>query len=160
MFLFHGIDDDGGYSSIPSPELGSHLEYMNSNITDYWIATFDHVVKYIKERNAVSLTEFVISPDSLQLTVSDNLDDTIYDVPVSIRRILPSNWKDARVYDNKELIPSEIIMVEAERYLVFDAIPDRGQIYLSKYGKTINMVRNSGDKGPIGPIPCSLPGDL
>jgi len=77
---------------LQSSELGLHLDYMNSNIADYWIATFGHVVKYIKERNVISLAETVITSDSLQLSVSDNLDDAIYNVPVTIRRLLPSTW--------------------------------------------------------------------
>jgi hypothetical protein len=78
VFLFYGIDDDGGYSPFFSSELTIHMDYMNSSAADYWIATFGRVVKYIKERNTVSLTESVITPDSFRLTVSDNPDNEIY----------------------------------------------------------------------------------
>ncbi len=131
VFLFHGIDDDGGYSPFQSSELGLHLDYMNSHIADYWIATFGQVVKYIKERDAISLIETVITPDSLQLSVTDNMDDALYNVPVTIRRVLPRAWKNARIYVNNRLIPCNISPAGNVKYVTFEAVPDEGLIYLS-----------------------------
>lgn len=132
VFLLHGIDNDGGYSPLQSSELAAHLAYMNTNTADYWVATFAEAVKYIRERNAVSLTETAVTTDSLRLTVSDNLVDSVYNVPVTVRRALPSTWSNARVYLGNAVVASTITTVGGNRYIVFDAIPDRGEIRLAK----------------------------
>ncbi|RZK52922.1 MAG: hypothetical protein EOO59_13055, partial [Hymenobacter sp.] len=71
VFLTHGINGDGGYSPTQSTELAAHLAYMNTNSADFWVGTFADVVKYIKERNAATLTETTISATQLNLTVAD-----------------------------------------------------------------------------------------
>ncbi|HTF82105.1 MAG TPA: glycosyl hydrolase family 8, partial [Cytophagales bacterium] len=131
VLLLHGIDGDGGYSPISSSVLGSHLSYVNTNAADYWVGTFGHVVKYIKERNALSITEAAITTDSLRITPTDNLDNSIYDVPVTIRRQLPSGWTEAKVYLGAALQASSIVTVNSIKYVEFDVVPDKGVYSLS-----------------------------
>ncbi|ALI98945.1 hypothetical protein DC20_08090 [Rufibacter tibetensis] len=132
VFLMHGIDNDGGYSPLASAELASHLSYMNTNAADYWVATFANVVKYIKERNAVSLTEISLAPDSLQLTVQDNLEDNLYNVAITVRRQLPADWNNAKVYINRQLVSSTSSTVGGLRYVMFDVVPNGGEVHLAK----------------------------
>jgi len=136
VFLTHGIDNDGGYSPTQSTELASHLSYMNTNIADFWVAPFGTVVKYIKERNVASVTETVITSDSLKVVVADNLDNTIYNVPITIRRLLPNGWTNPKVYLNSAVIPSTLSTVSGKTYIIFDAIPNQGNIYLADKGTT------------------------
>lgn len=135
VFLLHGIDDDGGYSATQSSVLKSHLAYMNTNKADYWIGTFANVVKYIKERNALSLTEATINTDSLQLTAADNLDNATYNVPITVRRALPTTWQNAKVYAGNKLIASSVSTINSKKYVTFDLVPDEATIYLSNPNK-------------------------
>lgn len=132
VFLIHGIDDDRGFSPLKSTELAAHLKYMNDHAKDYWVGTFGDVVKYIKERNAIKLSEVIVSADSLKLTVSDNLDKSVYNVPVSIRRKLPEGWKSAQVFTAGKQIKSEIVTTENGKFVVFDAVPGQNDIFLAK----------------------------
>lgn len=134
VFLTHGINADGGYSPTQSTELAAHLAYMNANIADYWVATFAEVVKYIRERNAVSLTETTVSPDELTLVVADNLADNVYNVPVTVRRQLPAAWPGATVMLGATPVASTIATVNGARYIVFDVVPDQGTLRLTKTG--------------------------
>jgi len=136
VFLTHGIDNDGGYSPTQSTEIASHLSYMNTNIADYWIAPFGTVVKYIKERNVASVAETVITSDSLKVVVADNLDNTIYNVPITIRRLMPTGWTNPKVYLNSTVIPSTVTTVSGKTYIVFDAVPNQGNIYLADKATT------------------------
>jgi hypothetical protein len=131
VFLTHGIDNDGGYSPTQSSEIKTHLTYVNTNTVDFWVATFGNVVKYIKERNASSLTETTITGDSLKLVVADNLDNTIYNVPITVRRVLPSGWQNPKVYMNGKLATSALSVVSGTTYIVFDVVPDQGNVYLA-----------------------------
>ena len=157
VFLIHGIDNDGGYSPTQSSELATHLSYINTNSADYWVDTFGNIVKYIKERNALLLTETEVTTDSLQLAVSDNLDDAIYNVPVTIRRSLPSTWQNARVYLNNKLVSSSISIIGTNKYIVFDVIPDQGNLFLAKSNEVILGYKELKNITPmhIGPNPFS-----
>ena len=55
VLLMHGIDNDGGYSPVPSVELKASLEYLSANKDTYWVDTFVNIVRYIKERDSVSI---------------------------------------------------------------------------------------------------------
>jgi hypothetical protein len=131
VFLIHGIDDDGGYSPTQSSEIKTHLAYVNANLPNFWIGTFANVVKYIKERNALSLVETAINPDSLQIKATANLDNTIYNVPVSVRRLVPTGWNNPKVYINNRLITSSILSLNGSSYIQFDVIPDGSVIALA-----------------------------
>lgn len=141
VFLMHGIDNDGGYSPIASSELSDHLSFMNTNKEDYWVATFAEAIKYIKERNAVSLTETPVNADSLLLSVQDGLDNAIYNVPITIRRQLPAGWQNARVYVNKQGVDSEIKTVGNQSYIEFDVVPDQGTIALANSHRVITGLK-------------------
>lgn len=126
VFLIHGIDNDGGYSPLASSVLGSHLSYVNTNAADYWVGTFLNVVKYIKERNALNISETTVNNDSLRLIPTDNLDNSIYDAAVTVRRQLPSGWTEAKVYLGNILQTSSIVTVNNVKYIEFDVVPDKG----------------------------------
>lgn len=132
VFLTHGIDNDGGYSPTQSTEITAHLAYMDANRADYWVGTFSEVVKYIKERNALSLTETAITADSLSLVASDNLSNTVYNVPVTVRRRLPTTWTNARVSVGSTTVPSAISTVAGVQYIVFEVVPDQGPVHVAK----------------------------
>jgi oligosaccharide reducing-end xylanase len=93
VFLTHAINGDQGYSPTQSTDLASHLAFVNANSGDYWVAPFKTVAKYIKERNAATFSETTITTDSLKVTITDNLDNTIYNEAITIRRALPSGWR-------------------------------------------------------------------
>lgn len=128
--LIHAIDDESGYSPTSSTELAMHLKYVDDNRTDYWVAPFGTIVKYIKERDAVSVSEISLTTDSLQLTVSDHLDDAIYNVPISIRREMPPGWQNARVFINNHVVSSSIVTFATTKFILFDVVPDQADVFL------------------------------
>jgi len=137
VFLFHGIDNDGGYSPFSSTELNTHLQYMNTNYSDYWIGTFANVSKYIQERNNVSISENNITSDSIEVTISDNLDNSIYNANLSIRREIPASWEGANVYANNTKINSQEISSNGKTYVEFEAIPDSETIHIANTAQKI-----------------------
>ena len=132
VLLIHGIDDDGGYSPLPSKTLKESLEYLNDRKDKFWVSTFGNVVRYIKERNAVSVTELSNKDTSITLKVTDNLDDAIYNYPITIRRPLPRDWSTAYVLHNSTAVNAHIVEVDSKKYVMFDVVPDGGDIILSK----------------------------
>jgi oligosaccharide reducing-end xylanase len=153
VFLIHGIDDDGGYSPILSAELDTHLIFVNNNTSDYWVTTFLDAVKYIRERNGLSIAETEITSDSIQIIPTDILNDTIYNLPVTVKRKLPAGWSGAKVYYRNSVLNSNLSAVGETNYISFDLIPDQGNWYLVKEPGTSNAQDNLNAEIRLSPNP-------
>jgi oligosaccharide reducing-end xylanase len=153
VFLIHGIDDDGGYSPLLSAELDTHLIYVNNNSSDYWVTTFLNAVKYIRERNSLSIAETAISPDSIQILPTDVLNDTIYNLPVTVKRKLPAGWSDAKVYQGRSLLNTSLTAVGETKYISFDLTPDKGIWYLVNEPGTSKVRKNLQAEIRLSPNP-------
>jgi len=137
VFLIHGVDNDGGYSPISSSAIKSNLDYIAEKDSLVWVSTFSNIVRYIKERNAATITEKSVLEKSITLTLTDSLTDSIYNVPITLRRPLPSTWTDATVVQNSKQLSSSIVTLTSSKYIVFDAIPDSGDICITESSTAI-----------------------
>jgi hypothetical protein len=137
VYLFHGIDSDGGYSPIASPELRKSVAYLAARKPKFWVTTFLNATLYSKERNAVTVTETATTESSMTLQVTDNLVDSIYNYPLSIRRPLPQGWPSATVMQKEVAVPFRIVQVDTVVYLTFDVVPDAGEVKILKSTTTV-----------------------
>lgn len=132
VYLFHGIDDDGGFSPVTSKALTEHLHFLKSNQDLYWVDTFVNISKYIKERDAVVINNVSVNKDLFVAKITDTLQDTIYNIPLSLRKEIPMSWDTIQVMQNDNQVNFKIEKMEAKKYVVFEAIPDRGIIKIQK----------------------------
>ena|ERR1035437_3645239 len=105
---------------------------MAANAAKFWVNTFGNVVRYIKERNAVSLNELSVKSRRITLQLTDSLDNSIYNYPVSIRRPLPNLWKGASVTQGRVKLKVTTVNLNSTNYILFDAIPNAGTIAIKK----------------------------
>jgi oligosaccharide reducing-end xylanase len=132
VYLIHAIDNDKGYSPLPGATLQASLDYLSTNQSKFWVETFGHVVCYIRERNAASVVETANTGDRITLQVTDNLDDSIYNHPITLRRPLPSGWPAASVSQNEKAIPAQFVNLNSTNYVMFDVVPNGGDVTLTK----------------------------
>ena len=132
IYLIHAINDDNGYSPLAEEYLDGSLLYLKNNSNKFWVESFGNVARYIKERNCISIIEKNRIDTAITITVSDTLDNNIFNYPVSIRRSLPENWTSAKAFQNGKLITDTVITINTIKYIVFNAIPDRGDVLLIK----------------------------
>jgi peptidoglycan/xylan/chitin deacetylase (PgdA/CDA1 family) len=132
VYLIHGTDGDGGYSDLSTTALRGGLDYLDANRNKFWVSTFGNVVRYIRERNSVSVQEVEIYTDSILVGITDTLNNQIYNYPVSISRILPIDWPNAMAWQNGQKVNSKVETTGNEKYVIFDAIPDTGNVTIIK----------------------------
>jgi Polysaccharide deacetylase len=133
VFLIHGIDNDGGYSPITTAALQGSVDYMSANKDKFWVETFGNVARYILERNAASVKETAAGNDSIALQVTDDLDKSIFNYPITLRRPLPENWPAAAVSKNNKPVDAQIVEVASKKYVMFDVVPNGGNVIISKH---------------------------
>jgi peptidoglycan-N-acetylglucosamine deacetylase len=145
VYLVHAIDSEAGYSPISSTVLNGTLQYLDTHRSTFWVNNFLNVVKYIKERNDASVSETYNTGDSITLSVTDTLSNTIYNYPITIRRPMPSGWLAAKVSQNGLPVNYSIVKVGSVKYLMFDVVPDGGDVVLSE-----DLYGNFTDPNTIG----------
>ncbi|MCX7987001.1 MAG: polysaccharide deacetylase family protein [Bacteroidales bacterium] len=147
VFLIHGIDNDGGYSPIPSSELQKSLLYLEPRTAKYWVTTFKAATLYSKERDAAQVTLISASDDQIELSIVDTLPDSLYNQSLTLRCILPQNWPSVVVKQNEQTVFSRIVKRDTSIFIEFDAVPDGGLVVLKK------------DNTPVVPEVDSIPPD-
>lgn len=131
VWLIHGIDDDPACCPITSTNLQSHLDYVTGDTNKWWIETFGNVCRYIQERDAAVLTVVSNGESSITLRLTHNLDNAIFNHPVTLRRPLPDGWLAAGITQNGAAVPSQVLKGK----LVFEAVPNGGDVVLAKLAK-------------------------
>lgn len=131
VYLIHGIDNDGGYSPLESTVLQGSIDFYKENADLFWVDTFSNVARYIRERDDATVTELSSSADSLVVSLTDTLDNAIYNVPVTLRRTLPEGWTSAAVSQAGAPVTSEIVTVGETTYVQFNAVPDAGNVTIA-----------------------------
>jgi peptidoglycan/xylan/chitin deacetylase (PgdA/CDA1 family) len=132
VYLIHAIDGDNGYSPTASSLLQATVNYFSTNQSTYWVQTFGNVVRYIQERNAVSLSETIYPDLTMVDQVTDNLDNSIYNYPVTFRRPLPPGWSSIVVLQNNQAVNAQVVMVDTNKYIMFDAVPNAGDVTIEQ----------------------------
>jgi hypothetical protein len=132
VYLIHAIDNDNGYSPLTSTCLDSSLLYLKNNESKFWVESFGNVVRYIRERNCLTVQEKSSTDTLITIAVTDTLNNEIFNYPVSIRRVLPDNWSSARAFQNGKSIIDTLFEIDSVKYIEFHVIPDSGDVLLSR----------------------------
>jgi oligosaccharide reducing-end xylanase len=143
VFLIHAIDGESGYSPTSSTQLRGALDSLKTHTDTYWVSSFVNVARYIKERNSVSVKEVAVSDSAFTVRVTDSLPDSIYTTPVTIRRPLPANWTAATLTQAGTAIEAQIVVDNSVKYIMFDVVPDKGDIVFRK-SLTTSIKRTGG----------------
>ncbi|MBN1309282.1 MAG: polysaccharide deacetylase family protein [Chitinispirillaceae bacterium] len=156
VYLHHGIDDqqDHSWAWTSSASLGNHIDYLNRNRDKFWVETFGNVARYIKERDAVSVSVKSTGDNSITVAVTDNLPDSIFNYPLSIRRPLPEGWTNVYVIQGGKEVKDTIVTVNSKKHLMFQVLPDAGDVVIAKEPVAVTG-RSSGPQA-VGASPVKL----
>ena len=67
-----------------------------------------NAILYSKERDAASIKELTNTSNEITLTLTDNLDNSIYNYPLTLSRELPDGWSSVSVMQGGKEIESNI----------------------------------------------------
>ena len=136
VFLFHNIRDNGSGNTVSKANASELFEYIGrmQNDNKVWCATYEDAILYTHEYDSASAT--VVQDDNgIVLTLTDELDDDIYNYALSIRiEIVESDWE--KVLQTNPDGSTEILTVMKDKegaYVMASAVPDAGDVLLTKY---------------------------
>ncbi len=95
-----------------------------------WIGTFPAVAKYGQERDTATLKTVSSDAKLIAFSLSDKMDDTLFDEPLTIKVRLPGAWKTFRAAQGGKPVAARVVQHEGAAFALVDAVPDRGEIVL------------------------------
>ena len=130
VLYFHSLLGaiENGWGSYEIGMFTTYLDYLQQK--NLWVGTFGSAVKYLKERSSATLSVYSSSSDQMVLSLSDSLDDAVYNQPLTLRSEVPSGWASVKIEQGSSSIEVPSTVEGTTRVVYYNALPDRGLITL------------------------------
>ena len=128
---------NGGWVSTHYHQIGGSkdsIDGMLARLVPYlksgklWSATFAAAAQYGQERDTATLTMGNVGRDAITFTLTDRMNDLLFDHALTVKIKVDSTWTAARAYQNGKEMNARVVTDGGETYLFVDAIPDRGEV--------------------------------
>jgi len=132
VLTFHGVDGIG-YEPKSSAELREFFSYIKSNENRVWVATFRDVVKYIRQRDASSVTQIMENLEREDMStgkkivvgLKHNLDKEIYNYPLTLKSYLPQGWSEVSVTQGGTTLTYKKFSDKGGNYIIYNVLPNK-----------------------------------
>ena len=118
------------YVKPPYDTVLPKLEFYQANRAKFWFGLFGDVARYGQERDTSTLAIKESVADRIILSLTDRMDDRLYDFPLTVKIRLPDSWQGVSAQQAGKAVTSRIVMHEGARHALVDAVPDKGEIVL------------------------------
>jgi hypothetical protein len=122
VLVSHGVDGIG-WEPKTHAEITEYLAYMKSNENTLWIATFQDVAKYMRERTHADVQSYT-DGEAISVVLRQSLTDLSYDLPLTLKTSVPSEWQrvEARQANRSQVVP--VLHDVAHSYVLYQAVPN------------------------------------
>jgi len=125
VLLCHGVKDDA------KPGVLKICDYLHEHKDDVWIGLFTEVAQYGQERDTAKLTVTASSDSKTALTLTDEMDDKLFDFPLTVKVRLPEAWTAVAAVQGDKPVEAKIVEHEGGKFALVKAVPDRGAVTLT-----------------------------
>jgi hypothetical protein len=144
-----GLIATGAWNPISNEWFTDLCEWLhNKSIsTEVWVETISNVTRYIKERDNYYYTILNQNETQIKMLISDNLDDEIYNYPLTIFVKVPDIWEYALMIQGERIDTLNVFVNDSGKVVMADLIPDGGVVSLYKMnisgiGNSYNLVND------------------
>ena len=122
---YHGLYTDANKQAVRDV-----LAHVKSKEADVWVGTFTEVAQYAQEYASATLVNISATANSLQFTLKDQMNDSWFDQPLTVKVRLPDGWSGSAVNATQSgaAIASSVLNHGGKAYALIDAVPDRGVV--------------------------------
>ena len=142
----HGNNYEG-WGAPPLSVYDGFYGYVAENRDIVWVDTMGTIGEYMKERNNSTIRLISSTATSYAISLTDTLDNSIYDQTLTVRTNIPANWAGVRVKQGGAVLASRIETGDGGKYVYYNALPDAGDIVISKVSGGNNGGNNTGNNG-------------
>lgn len=122
VLVSHGVDGIGWEPKTHS-EIHEYLAHMKSRENELWIATFQDVAKYMRERMHADVRWYA-DGDAISLVLRQSLSDVSYDLPLTLKTLVPFEWQRVEVRQGGRSQIVQVIHDQGRGYVLYQAVPN------------------------------------
>jgi peptidoglycan/xylan/chitin deacetylase (PgdA/CDA1 family) len=130
VLVFHGVDGVG-WKPKTGAELKDYFGYINSKKHSLWVATFQDVTKYIRERRQSAVGSYT-DGEVISVVLRSELTELSYDLPLTLKTYVPNEWKTVEVRQGEQRKQVEVVRANGAEYVLFQAMPNAEVVRLSR----------------------------
>jgi len=128
VLVSHGVDGIG-WEPKTHAEITEYLAYMKSKENTLWIATFQDVAKYMRERVHADVQSYT-DGDAITVVLRQSLTDLSYDLPLTLKTSVPSGWQRVEAGQGSRSQVVQVLQDQAHNYVLYQAVPNAEVIKL------------------------------
>ena len=157
-------NNKGGWCSVHWHGINSSsavlLEQIFASLYDLseqrllWVDLFANVAMYGQERDTSTLTVTSTGANSISFTLTDRMNDLLYDFPLTVAIRVDDTWQAAAATQGGREIEVEVLEKDGATYLMVQAVPDRGAVTVRRMA----VEDLSQSEGLISLVPADLSG--
>jgi peptidoglycan/xylan/chitin deacetylase (PgdA/CDA1 family) len=130
VLVVHGVDGVG-WKPLTGAELKDYFGYIGSKGQSLWVATFQDVTKYIRERTHAAVATYLGSK-AISVVLRSDLTELGYDLPLTLKTYVPKEWKTVEVRQGTQSKRVEVARENDADYILYQATPNSESITLSE----------------------------
>ncbi len=96
-----------------------------------WAALFADAAMYGQERDTAVLSIKEKTDTSYTFAITDEMDDSIFTYPLTVKIRIPDTWSEVSAYQSGEAVNVVIKEAAGKKYALVDAVPDKGDVKVS-----------------------------
>ena len=129
---------------IHSSYVSTISKYEHIKRFGVWAASYNDLMKYLKESQAATVTIVEHNDSTIVVSVTDSLDDYMFDQAITVKVDIPNNWTSVSVVQGDKEIPLvdysdykqsgnmyNVSCAINDGYLYVDIVPDRGNVVIT-----------------------------
>jgi len=116
---------------------------QRSDSNEVWVETMGNITRYMREREQFQYNVTAETDTQIQINATDNLNDLIYNYPLTVNITVPSDWEGAFVIQGLRTDTVNTIVLGNNAYVRTKIIPDGGIIILNKRVKPTDIVKEN-----------------
>jgi peptidoglycan/xylan/chitin deacetylase (PgdA/CDA1 family) len=128
VLVFHGVDGIG-WQPRTSADLKEYFSYIKSKEDRVWVATFQDIAKYMRERMHGEVRSYQRG-NIISVVLRSDLKDVSYDLPLTLKTYVPANWPAVRIRQGERVASIEV----TGGYVQYQALPNAETITLTPIG--------------------------
>ena len=89
---------------------------------------FREVACYGMERDTSRIEVVKSTGEEIRFLLSDDMDDTLFDYPLTIKVRLPATWNSITARQGGKSVAARVVEHDGGRFALIQAVPDRGEV--------------------------------
>lgn len=137
VIIYHSINQ-GDPAMVAKTH--AELDYAVTHRDELWVGSFNDVARYGQSRETSTLTVTENTADRIAFQLTDRMNDSVYDFPLTVKVRLPDPWSNAVAVQNGNPAPVQLVEHNGATYALVEAVPDRGETVLTPDGSAMLSV--------------------